>query len=192
MSLTESHTQVARPLKVLVPLIQQDFEAAEKAGMEYYKRAGEKLNEVKEGHFSERPASEFYEWAQKTFGKKKDQTRTYMALGARDDAKSFTSLRHLNRETGRDVRPTSGLIRREWTAPVDAVAQKAREEARRLVSSQELTRRQEREAESKLGLRLIDIGFKVLAQELHPDKVGGSREAMSRLNRVRDRLKSNV
>jgi hypothetical protein len=31
-----------------------------------------------------------------------------------------------------------------------------------------------------LGLRLIDIGWKVLARELHPDK-GGSREAMTRL-----------
>ena len=52
----------------------------------------------------------------------------------------------------------------------------------------DLTRKQERDAEQKLALRLIDIGYKVLAQTLHPDK-GGSRDAMARLNRVRDRLK---
>jgi hypothetical protein len=55
-----------------------------------------------------------------------------------------------------------------------------------------MTRREERKAEAQLGLRLIDIGYKVLARELHPDKVGGSREAMTRLNRVKDRLKSYV
>jgi hypothetical protein len=33
-----------------------------------------------------------------------------------------------------------------------------------------------------LGLRLIDIGYKVLVTKLHPDK-GGSSEAMTRLNR---------
>ena len=42
------------------------------------------------------------------------------------------------------------------------------------------------------GLRLIDIGYRVLAKELHPDKIGGSREAMTRLNRVKERFKSNV
>jgi hypothetical protein len=39
-----------------------------------------------------------------------------------------------------------------------------------------------------LALELIDIGYKALATRLHPD-VGGSRDAMRRLNRVRDELK---
>ena len=75
--------------------------------------------------------------------------------------------------------------------PVDDIAERARNEARRLAAEDALTHRQEREAEAKLGLRLIDIGYRVLAKELHPDK-GGSREAMHRLGRVRDRLRSNV
>jgi hypothetical protein len=46
----------------------------------------------------------------------------------------------------------------------------------------------EREAQRELGQRLVDIGFKTLAREYHPDK-GGSNEAMARLNRARDHLK---
>jgi hypothetical protein len=38
-----------------------------------------------------------------------------------------------------------------------------------------------------LALELIDIGYKALATRLHPDR-GGSKDAMSRLNRVRDEL----
>jgi hypothetical protein len=53
-------------------------------------------------------------------------------------------------------------------------------------------RAQEREAESKLGLRLIDIGYRTIAREMHPDQSGGSHAAMTRLNRARDRLKANV
>ena len=69
-------------------------------------------------------------------------------------------------------------------------AERARREAERL-REENLTRQEEREADRQLALRLIDIGYKVLAKELHPDK-GGSRDAMQRLGRVRDRLKQHV
>jgi hypothetical protein len=39
-----------------------------------------------------------------------------------------------------------------------------------------------------LGLRLIDIGYKAVARQCHPD-LGGSAEQMARLNVVRERLK---
>ena len=40
-----------------------------------------------------------------------------------------------------------------------------------------------------LAEELIDIGYRALATRLHPDR-GGTKDAMSRLNRVRDELKS--
>jgi hypothetical protein len=46
----------------------------------------------------------------------------------------------------------------------------------------------EREAQRKCAHKLIDIGYKVLAKELHPDK-GGSPAVMARLNLLRDKLK---
>ena len=40
-----------------------------------------------------------------------------------------------------------------------------------------------------LARELIDIGYKALAKELHPDR-GGSVESMAMLNRVRDRMRA--
>ena len=52
--------------------------------------------------------------------------------------------------------------------------------------------RQSREDEVKLhrelALKLIDLGYRAMATRLHPDQ-GGSRDAMGRLNTVRDELK---
>ena len=39
-----------------------------------------------------------------------------------------------------------------------------------------------------LADELVDIGYRALATRLHPDR-GGTKDAMSRLNRVRDELK---
>ena len=40
----------------------------------------------------------------------------------------------------------------------------------------------------ELAEELVDIGYRALATKLHPDR-GGSKDAMARLNRVRDELK---
>ncbi len=50
------------------------------------------------------------------------------------------------------------------------------------------TRDDEVKLHRDMALELVDVGFKALATRLHPDR-GGSKEAMSRLNRVRDELK---
>ena len=153
--------------------------------MEFYRLAGAKLAEVKDGHFEGRTA-EFYEWTNRNFHKSQARIRAWIVASGRSGAKSFKSIR----ESENPARKPGASVYREWTAPVDAIAERAQREALRL--GEELTRRQERDAEYQLGLRLIDIGYRVLAKELHPDKVGGSREAMQRLNRVKDRLRSNV
>jgi hypothetical protein len=44
---------------------------------------------------------------------------------------------------------------------------------------------------TELGHRLIDIGYKVLVREMHPDMDGSAKE-MVRLNKGRERLKANV
>jgi hypothetical protein len=181
--------EVARPLKTLERLIKEDIEAGERQGMDYWRSAGEKLNEAQDGHF-DGDAAGFWRWAEKSFGKTKTQLRVWMAYGSHSHPKRFKTQQQFEKDAlgyeSRGVRP-----RRDWTVSVSDVADRARNEARRLAAEDALTHRQEREAEAKLGLRLIDIGYRVLAKELHPDK-GGSREAMHRLGRVRDRLRSNV
>jgi len=85
--------------------------------------------------------------------------------------------------TGRSEAGRSAM-RREWTPDVDKQAKHAfREQINKTIE----TRAQEAAAESALAKRLIDIGYKVLAKELHPD-AGGNREAMTRLSEVKRRL----
>ena len=188
---TREEGAVVRPLNVLVPLIRKDFADAEEAGKPFNTAAGEKLNEAREGHFDGNAAG-FYSWGEKSFGKSKTQLRTCMAYGAAGGTKSFKSKHDFTftkkREGGLGWTPRKA---RSYTEAVDPIATRAFDEARRLRAEESLTRQQEREAERKLALRLIDIGYKVLAQTLHPDK-GGSRDAMARLNRVRDRLKECI
>ena len=73
-----------------------------------------------------------------------------------------------------------------------AVWGKVRDAAERVNVTQLAEVRQSRDAEidlhRKLALQLIDLGYRALATRLHPDR-GGSRDAMARLNVVRDELK---
>jgi hypothetical protein len=74
----------------------------------------------------------------------------------------------------------------EWEAlrEIDRAAQAA---APRQVSE----RQKEQKAQQVLARRVVDAGFKALAPEIHPD-TGGSHDAMTRLNLVRDKLKRSV
>jgi hypothetical protein len=192
---TATANAVMRPLLVLVPLIKQDLkdgdEASERAGMPYYKAAGEKMIEAKP-----QCNGDFQKWVKRNFSISPSQARRYMSyahttIGKQNNrAREFESLREMERHTGSDARPTGGYVRREWQPAVDDTVERARREAERL-RAEDLTRREEREAQRVLALRLIDIGYKVLVKELHPDK-GGDRGAMQRLGIVRDRLKASV
>jgi hypothetical protein len=51
---------------------------------------------------------------------------------------------------------------------------------------------EEREAQRKVAHRLIDIGYKALAREFHPDRPHGDADTMARLNRLRDKLKHSI
>ena len=65
-------SEVARPLKTLEKLIKEDIEAGDKAGMDYYRAAGEKLNEARDGHF-EKDVQRFLEVGGKKFRQKPKQ-----------------------------------------------------------------------------------------------------------------------
>jgi len=181
--------RVARPLAALVPLIKKDIEAAQEAGMEYYRAAGEKLIEAK----AQMKHGEFGPWIKRHFDISQSQTNYYMRLAhEKFAAVEFTSIKDFRRRgLGQDIPTTGGGVRQPtWQEPVKKIINKVDVETLNLRKA-ELARRDEREAERKLAMQLIDIGFKTLATKLHPDK-GGSRDAMARLNRVRDRLRSHA
>jgi Ulp1 family protease len=158
-----STQQVTRPIKILIPLIKEDLQQAESAGVPYYRAAGEKLIEAK----SQLNHGEWAIWLKKNFQRSQNQAQNYMNL-ARDShnprAQGLSSIRDYQKKR----RSTNGKNPSTPTVKTD---------------------RAELEASKSLAFKVIDVGYKSLAQEFHPDKKGGSTEAMARLNRVRARLK---
>jgi len=191
VSTSERAQQVARPLKVLVPLIKEDLrlgdEAAKTAGMAYFIAAGEKLIEAKD----QMSHGEFGGWIKRNFDISRVTSSKYMEAAAQKlRASDFSSMNAFHKATGNKSYMPNKPRPQPWHEPVKEGIEQARRDAER-IRDEALTRQQERDAERKLAIQLIDIGFKALASKLHPDK-GGSRDAMSRLNRVRDRLKQHA
>jgi hypothetical protein len=154
---------IARPLSTLAALINQDLKhgraAAEDAGRPYYEAAGEKLLEAKD----QIPDEDF---VQRTFQISPAAARRYLRF-AESKPKYY--------------RPAW------WPEAVKPIVPQIDTQRLNLVR-EDLKRKDERQAERTLALQMIDMGYKVLARKLHPDK-GGSREAMARLNAVRARHK---
>src|SRR5215471_5661737 len=75
-------SNILRPLKVLIPLIQADLANGDRAGMEYYADAGDKLLEAQK----QVAYGRFGAWLSKNFALKRDMAYKYMRLAKwRDD-----------------------------------------------------------------------------------------------------------
>lgn len=178
------YAKISRPLKVLIPLIQSDLERGDRAGMQYYADAGDKLIEAKEqvalGYWGA--------WVSKNFDRNDRQARTYMryarlrAEHAENGSDTAALPRSLSEMTGDTARARK---RRESDSGFKSIL---RELETDLYAQEQQTRASEVQLHRDMALELIDVGFKALATRLHPDR-GGSKEAMARLNRVRAELK---
>src|SRR5262245_19507937 len=96
---TNEQQQVARPLSVLVPLIQDDLqqgrEAAARAGLPHYRAAGEKMLEAK----LQIRHGEFRAWVTRTFKISYSHAHRYMQLAKTSHAGDFSSLSDFIRQT---------------------------------------------------------------------------------------------
>jgi hypothetical protein len=191
------NTQVTRPLHVLVRLILDDLrqgnDAAEKASKPYFIAAGQKMAEARDGNSWS--IGELCAWTKRTFNIGRAQTLVYLSVANATSSLSapertqFNSMDDFRRRVLGHERVPGSQRDKAWRADVNQNIDRVLREAERL-REETLTRAQEREAQRKLALQLIDIGYKALATKLHPDK-GGSREAMMRLNEVRSWLKAH-
>jgi hypothetical protein len=173
---------IARPLKVLVPLIKESLEQIAHAGLEYQRRAGEQLIEAKD----QVARGSWGQWLNRNFHLSAVTARNYMQLARIADFQESDpggsvprSLREMKGDTARD-RTTRDI----WRPLFDATRDVDVEE----LAQEKQSRRDEVALHRDLAQELIDIGFKALATRLHPDR-GGSKDAMARLNRVREELK---
>ena len=169
-------TAMMRPLKILVPLIKDEIDAGEEAGLEHYRAAGEMLLEAK----AQLNHGEWTRWFGKHgFAWGMSQANRYMKLASR--SVNHAPARNLSEALG-DARGSHEARFAPWVQPVHDVVERVNtaglaQEAKAKAAEEKLVR--------DLGLQMIDIGFKVLAAKLHPDKPDGSAEAMGRLNQAR-------
>jgi hypothetical protein len=184
VAVARNRTQVARPLKVIVPLIQDELIAATEAGMEHYAAAGRMLNEVKDS--GQVPWGSWGRWLKSNFKLSHDTARDYMAIARKEDGGSnLRGYSSIDSALGRTPRTIKSITKaNKLKALFDGVD---KVNVTRLSND-----RQDRDKEIKLhqelALQIIDLGYRAMATRLHPD-AGGSRDAMSRLNTVRHELK---
>jgi hypothetical protein len=183
LSLLSQPRTVARPLRVLVPLIQDDLRHGNSAGMAYYRHAGDKLREA-------RPQVSAHRWTQfltANFAISKTTAWRYMRASEIHEAAQASGDR-FDDETLADATgeaPKRKARRRQQRKVLDAIGDVDVDHVAQAADS----RQQETELHRSIAADLIDIGYKALAMRFHPDR-GGSRDAMRRLNRVREELTS--
>jgi hypothetical protein len=179
VAVTRAKSQVARPLKILVPLIKEELDAGNQAGLEHYCQAGEMLIEAKE----QVPAGSWSRWLKSNFELSQQTARHYVRLAYKKrEGQPIGAYRTIEDALGQQPRRERHAV---WN--------KVRDAADRVNVTRLADERQSRDDEIKLhrelAMQLIDLGYRALATRLHPDR-GGSRDAMGRLNIVRDELKS--
>jgi Protein of unknown function (DUF3102) len=160
----------------LIPLIKADLRSAEKAGMPFYKAAGEKLIEAKKLV----PHGQFVDWVKTNF--KISKTTAFRYMKSADPKVSRGKLF----ENMRDFRKR-GLGEKPEPKPKKHVNDDDFSAFKKEVKGQSA----ERELERAMAKKIIAIGYRTLAAELHPDS-GGTTGAMTRLNVARDRLRNAV
>jgi hypothetical protein len=176
--------KIARPLKVLIPLIQGEIQRGNAAGQEHYRIAGQMLIEAKE-----QVGRGWGRWLTKNFDLSDRQAQRYMQWARKDN-----DFRHgVSGTPPTSIRQMTGQTEREREDRQSKQQQDFRRVLRDVARDDFVQERQTRDDEIKLhrelAEELVDIGYRALATRLHPDR-GGSKDAMSRLNHVRDELKS--
>lgn len=175
---------IARPLKVLIPMIQSELQQGNDAGREHYLLAGQMLIEAKDqvGY------GRWGQWLTKNFDLSKTTANVYMRWARERNDLDGGAVQ----VPYRSMRDMTGHTERRREDYQDKRQKDFREALRDVPRDNFIQERQARENEIKLhrelAEELIDLGYKAMAMRLHPDR-GGSKDAMARLNRVRDELR---
>lgn len=185
MAVQSESRKIARPLKVLVPMIQGELQQGNAAGQEHYRLAGQMLIEAKDqiGY------GQWTKWLAKNFDLSRSTAAVYMqwARLQEDDLSratrqpSYTSLREMRGDTERTREDRQSTQQQQFRRVL-------RDVAREDFVQERQARDDEVKLHRELAEELVDIGYRALATRLHPDR-GGSKDAMSRLNRVREELR---
>ena len=156
----------------LIPLIHADLKSAEKAGMPFYKAAGQKLLKAKEllKH------GDFYPWIKSNL--KISPTTAFRYMKYADP----------NLSRGKDFKNMHDFRKRGLGEKPEPKTKHVNDDDFATFKKEVKGRAEERELVRAMAKKIIAIGYRTMAAKLHPDS-GGTNSAMSHLNNARDRLR---
>lgn len=175
--------KVARPLKALIPLIQDELQQGNSAGHEHYMRAGQMLIEAKD----QVAYGAWNRWLTKNFDLSKETAQRYMRW-AREHSEPrhgvtqprYTSIRDMTGEAERQREQRQSTqnkrfkdVLRDAMQDRDAFAQERQRHTEEIEAYREMAR--------KYG----NAGRHALAMIYHPDR-GGSKHSMAMVNRIHE------
>jgi uncharacterized Zn finger protein (UPF0148 family) len=182
----QSKRNIARPLKILVPMIQGELAAGNSAAHDHYRHAGEMLIEARQ----QVTHGSWGRWLTKNFDLSRHTAAVYMQWARHAAEQMARPSQHTAFSSLNEMRGGTERRREERQAKQQQQLRRLLREVPRDDFAQERQRREDEiKLHRELALQLIDLGYRALATKLHPDR-GGSRDAMMRLNHVRDELKS--
>jgi hypothetical protein len=161
--------QVARPLKVLVPLIQDELISGNEAGMEHYIKAGMMLNEVKDS--GQVAWGSWSRWLKDNFHLQRASANDYMRLARKaDELGSNCMVGHtIDSALGREPRTIKSVTKKNRLKSLFDVVDKVNVSR---LADERRSREDEIKLHRELALKLIDAGYRAMATRLHPDQGG--------------------
>ncbi len=190
---TETQT-VARPLKVLLPLIKENLrkakEVADSAASPYYLSVGEALLEVRKDPKNkgqwERLVKGYLGINPATAWRYMDYAEQINNLAIGQDS-TFYQYRKLKRN------PPQNKTHFAYSQSENGATNAQSENGATTAHSEQLeVKEQETKDLHALVKKAFDIGYKQMARSIHPDKKGGSNEAMRKLNEAKRLLYSSL
>lgn len=189
-------TKQPRSLAKLTPLIRRELKAGFQAGERHWKKVGRLLNEARTLFPATGPAKNgltFHQWVEENF----EHPWTGEKLSLRNVQRWMQATRRVENSSRRDRRELSLTAasgdkrspshedykpKLDWKQGVRDVQQKVNVKQLEKQWEDEDQRKREQAA---LARKIVDAGYRALSAVVHPDRQGGSREAMAKLTDAR-------
>ena len=197
-TISNSITKNARPLSRLVPMIRKELRAGFQAGERHWRAVGKLWNEARQHWTQSKPrinGQTFHEWVEAEFvhpwtGEKlnRETVRKWMVASKRSTrGRGDLSLSaHTDKRMADHADYNPKL---DWQSGVREVQQRLNLKV--LQKEWEDDRQEERET-AQLARKIVTAGYRALSAVVHPDKPGGSTEAMSKLTTARKWLEEQI
>jgi hypothetical protein len=186
-----SEKTLGHPLSEIPPLIktrlkriESEREQFDQITLEDKREIGELLLEARD----QLAHGQWSPWLKKNFQWSQSTATRYMQLGEirrPTNLKNTTFADIIREHVNPNYDKRTRGVEPEWKEWVKAQVK----QAKRIDVETATSRREHEEIIGRMCNRIVNIGYKVLAVELHPDKQGGSDEKMKCLNEARETLR---